>query len=350
VKRSRFLTSAALALTALFAGCGDGTAPPAAVVDGVTISQQDLVDELEAIEANTGYLEAYEAAAEAQGGPAILGTADGEFNRDFVTSSLALRIQYALVESEVDSRGLDVDGRCREVAREQVVSRFAGASTAGDGEAVLAAFGDEYAGYLLDREADFFALQADLSGLECGAGPSDEAVEAYFEEHRDEFAVETACASHILVATVEEAEEVRGLLEGGGDFAALAAERSTDPGSAAQGGALGCAPAGQYVPEFDAAVFGQAVGEVGEPVATDFGFHLILVTEREISTPTLDDVRPQIEAALQEAAQGAFFEWFDEALANGDVEVDPRYGTWDPTTATIVPPDSVESTGELIDE
>ena len=92
---------------------------------------------------------------------------------------------------------------------------------------------------------------------------------------------------------------------------------------------LGCGPAGQYVQPFDEAVFSQPVGEVGEPVETEFGFHVILVTDR--STPTFEDVRPDVEAALAQEVETAFGEWFTGALESTDVTVDPRYGTWDPT-------------------
>jgi parvulin-like peptidyl-prolyl isomerase len=153
-------------------------------------------------------------------------------------------------------------------------------------------------------------------------------------------AVETACASHILVETLDEANEIAGLLEGGDDFAGLAVERSIDTGSGAEGGDLGCGPAGRFVEAFDAAVFAQPVGEVGEPVQTEFGFHLILVTERSVAT--FDDVRDDVEATLvqdrEQAAQQAFFDWFNEALASSEVEIDPRSGTWDASIGDIVGP------------
>jgi foldase protein PrsA len=322
-------------LAGLLGACGDDTeAPPAAVVGDLTISQQDLVDELEAIDGNDDYRNALD-----QSG-SVLGEREGAFDTAFVASTLAIRVQYAMVEGEVDARELDVEGACRDDAAEQLAARLGGASPTGDGQALLDGFDDDYRTYLVDRETDFFALQSDLSGIPCGAEVEAGDVEAYFEEHEAELAVETACASHILVETLDEANEIAGLLEGGADFAALAGERSIDPGSAVEGGELGCGPAGRFVPAFDEAVFAQPVGEVGDPVETDFGFHLILVTER--SVPTFDDVRDDVEAALvqerQQAAQQAFFDWFNEALATTEVEIDPRYGTWDASIGDIVRP------------
>jgi parvulin-like peptidyl-prolyl isomerase len=335
VTRSTSLAAAVLALTGLLAACGDDAeAPPAAVVEGITISQQDLVDELEAIEANADYRDAL-----SQSG-SVLGERDGAFDTAFVASTLAVRVQYALVESEVAARSLDVDGACRDDATEQLAARLGGASPTGDGTALLDGFDDDYRTYLIDRETDFYALQADLSGIACGTEIEDADVEGYFEEHEAELAVETACASHILVETADEADEIAELLDGGADFGALASERSIDAGSGAQGGELGCGPAGRFVDAFDAAVFSQPVGEVGDPVQTEFGFHLILVTERSVAT--FDDVRDDVEATLvqerQQAAQQAFFDWFNEALASSEVEIDPRYGTWDASIGDIVGP------------
>jgi foldase protein PrsA len=322
---------AALALSA----CGDSTRP-AATVDGTSITQQDVVDELEAIRDNTTYVDAIEGGG---AGQPVLGEEEDAFNSAFVAEQLAVRIQYTIVANEVDARGLRADDECRAAARDAVTARLSGASPEGDGEAVLETFPEEYQDYLVGREADVLLLQGDLVGQPCVA---DDAVGEYFAEHEDEFL--QACAAHILVATREEADEVVALLDGGADFAALAAERSTDTGSAQNGGELPCVSPGQFVAPFDAALFSQPVGEVGEPVETEFGFHVIRVDSRE--TPELADVREQVGQTIAAQVQEAFGTWFADALAAADVEVDARYGTWDPATAGIVRPstDSASTT------
>ena len=88
-----------------------------------------------------------------------------------------------------------------------------------------------------------------------------------------------ASARHILVPTEQACLDLKQQLAEGADFAELAAAHSTCP-SGAQGGALGSFGPGQMVPEFDAAVFGGEVGAVQGPVKTDFGYHLLEVTER----------------------------------------------------------------------
>jgi hypothetical protein len=259
-------------------------------------------------------------------GARVLGDADDAFDSAFVATQLQVRIQYAIVGNEVERRGLEADAACRDAARASLEQRLV--TPDAEGSELLDAFPDDYLGYLIDREADFLLLQGDLVGQPC---VTDDAVAEYYEEHRDEF--EEGCSAHILVATQEEADEIVALLEGGADFAALAAERSTDPGSAAQGGDIGCVTRGRLVPEYEEALFSQPIGEIGDPVETDFGFHIIRVDSRE--QLDLEAARPQISQRISEEVQAAFGEWFRNALAAADVSVDPRYGTWNPQTATI---------------
>lgn len=70
------------------------------------------------------------------------------------------------------------------------------------------------------------------------------------------------------------------IVEGGEDFATVAKEVSEDPGSAENGGDLGCFGKGQMVPEFEEAAFSLEKGEVSQPVKTDFGFHIIQVYDK----------------------------------------------------------------------
>jgi len=89
----------------------------------------------------------------------------------------------------------------------------------------------------------------------------------------------TASARHILVETEEACQDLKDQIEAGQDFAAIAAEFSACP-SGKQGGGLGSFSKGQMVPEFDAVVFTADLNKVHGPVKTQFGFHLIEITER----------------------------------------------------------------------
>ena len=88
-----------------------------------------------------------------------------------------------------------------------------------------------------------------------------------------------ATARHILVDTEEQCQNLKSEIEGGADFAELASTHSKCP-SGSKGGDLGSFGPGQMVKEFDAVVFNEAVGQVHGPVKTQFGYHLLEVTER----------------------------------------------------------------------
>ncbi len=88
-----------------------------------------------------------------------------------------------------------------------------------------------------------------------------------------------AAARHILVSTEEQCNDLKKQIADGADFAELAKAHSSCP-SSREGGALGTFGPGQMVKEFDEVVFSAPVGEVQGPVKTQFGFHLLEVTQR----------------------------------------------------------------------
>jgi peptidyl-prolyl cis-trans isomerase C len=113
-------------------------------------------------------------------------------------------------------------------------------------------------------------------------------------------------ASHILVASEDEAKDIIKKLSGGANFADLAKEKSTDKGSAAQGGDLNFFTEGEMVKPFSEAAFGMKVGEVSKtPIKTDFGWHVIKVVDRRpAKAPTFEQAKPQLQQQMaQEAAQ-----------------------------------------------
>lgn len=136
-----------------------------------------------------------------------------------------------------------------------------------------------------------------------------------------ETSVEAPCVRHILVETEDEALQVLNDLNDGTDFATLAADRSVGP-TGPEGGDLGCLPSTNYVPEFAEAVDTAELGVFVGPVQTQFGWH-VLVVERYEETQT--DPTPLANQRITDALVGA------------TVEVDPRIGSWDPATLTVVP-------------
>jgi len=131
---------------------------------------------------------------------------------------------------------------------------------------------------------------------------------------------EEAHARHILVDTEEAAKAVIADLDKGADFAALAKERSTDPG-ASEGGDLGWFTAEQMVPEFSEAAFALQPGTyTKEPVKSQFGWHVILLEDkRTAAAPTFEEMKDKlasdmtrelITAKLQELRTGVEVERF----------------------------------------
>jgi peptidyl-prolyl cis-trans isomerase C len=115
-------------------------------------------------------------------------------------------------------------------------------------------------------------------------------------------------ARHILVPTEDEAKAILAQLKGGADFAALAKEKSKDPG-AAEGGDLGYFTKEQMVPEFAEVAFKLGKGQLSDPVKTQFGWHIIKVEyKRTRPTPTFEQVKPQIENYVAHRAQAEMVE------------------------------------------
>jgi len=157
---------------------------------------------------------------------------------------------------------------------------------------------------------------------------TDEQAETYFYENRENYDdPEQVMASHILVETEEEANEIKQLLNEGADFAALAAERSTDSGTATNGGDLGYFPRGRMVAEFENAAFSLEIGEISEPVKSDYGYHIILLTDRMPSKAAkFEDHKEAIVATLKAEQAKAAQDVIGELTEIADIEVfDDRF-------------------------
>lgn len=127
-------------------------------------------------------------------------------------------------------------------------------------------------------------------------------VDELVKRHGGPTEAEQVHAQHILVADEETAHKVLDELKAGKTFEELAAQCSQDTGTKDNGGDLGWFPRGLMVTEFEEAAFALAVGEVSEPVKTDFGYHIIKVLGKE--------TRPLDAEMLQQMQQQAFSEWF----------------------------------------
>jgi hypothetical protein len=141
-----------------------------------------------------------------------------------------------------------------------------------------------------------------------------------------------ACVAHILVATEAEAEQVLERLDDGDSFAAVAADTSTDPGSAANGGAYPCESAetfaSTYVPEYVEGALSAEVGVPTQPVRSDFGYHVMLVRPYDEVSAEVRETATDGDRALAD---------FRAAVASADISVSSRYGLWSPDELIVRP-------------
>ena len=136
-----------------------------------------------------------------------------------------------------------------------------------------------------------------------------EAVKAAYDEYVKAFQPQDQVhAAHILVKTEDEAKDIEKQLQGGAKFEDLAKSKSLDTGSAANGGDLGFFQKGQMVKPFEDAAFSLDVGQVSQPVQSQFGWHIIKVLDKSKTQPA------PMEQISNELQQNIFAKAFDDVL------------------------------------
>ncbi len=175
----------------------------------------------------------------------------------------------------------------------------------------------------------------DLDAVKAGILLSEDDLRTYYKENLNRLAgKEERRASHILINASKDApadartqakakaeELLAQVRKAPGSFAEIAKKESQDPGSAPSGGDLGFFGPGAMVKPFEDAVFSMKKGEISDVVETDFGFHIILLSDiKTPRQPSFEELRPSLEAELkQQQAQRKFAE-VAEAFANGVYE------------------------------
>lgn len=151
---------------------------------------------------------------------------------------------------------------------------------------------------------------------------SDEEAEKFFADNKALFAKETVEASHILVDTLEKANEIKAELDNGKNFEEAAKEYSKCP-SKEVGGALGEFGKGSMVKEFETAAFAMEEGQISEPVKTQFGYHIIKLTKKNSadSTELKDVIRDVRSEALRRKQQEVYLKKLEELNKKYDSEI-----------------------------
>lgn len=168
-------------------------------------------------------------------------------------------------------------------------------------------------GYTLDQVKKDLELNVKLSKLlEPRIKISEDELKSYFDENKATYAqAKQVKASHILVETEEKAKEIKEKLAQGEDFAKLAKESSIDTQTKEKGGDLGFFASGQMVEAFDKVAFSLKVGEISDPVKTEYGYHIIKVT----------DIKEAEEANYEKSKEKISDALFDQKMQT-------EYGTW----------------------
>ncbi len=303
----RVLVGFVALLGILAAACGT-LQSYALIVNGTRIAQSDVDKELKAIRGNGRYLDAIDPSRRQ-----ILGTGQGTFNADFTAFVLNQDLDYELVHQEITHRKLKPTAADNDQAKATVVQQVNGPDT-------FNAFPKWYQDKLVQRFAEVIVLNRALTPAVDEAKARD-----YYNAHQDQFV--QACVSHILVDTPQAASDVEARLAKGEDFAAVAKEVSKDPGSASKGGDLGCFfKDAQLVPEFLNAAFSQPVGQVGQPVQSQFGFHVIKVNSRQPAP--FDQAKDEVQKAMGQGGGQPLQQWLMTALKKAKVKMNPKFGTF----------------------
>ena len=166
---------------------------------------------------------------------------------------------------------------------------------------------------VMERVADFEPTDAEIEAAYAMAFPADTPITEYD-------------ADHILLESEDDAKAVIEELNNGGDFTKLAAERSTDTGSAPSGGDLGWFTADRMVPEFSEAVAAMEPGTTSTaPVQSQFGWHVIKLNEtREMTPPTIEEIRDALVQQVRREKVSAEIERISGEAAVERIEgIDP---------------------------
>jgi foldase protein PrsA len=171
------------------------------------------------------------------------------------------------------------------------------------------------------EDIEFYLLAEKL--IEPDISITDKEMKTYFEENKDSFdEKEQVKASHILVEDEATAKKVKEELDTGKDFAELAKEYSTDTSNAADGGDFGYFTKGEMAEEFEKAAFEMEINKVSNPVKTDFGYHIIKVTDKKAAkSATFEDHKGKIKELLfDEKIQAEYPNWLEEKKSEYDIK------------------------------
>jgi parvulin-like peptidyl-prolyl isomerase len=315
VTRTPRLLALAAGAVLLLTGCGDGQARPgaAAVIGGERITTDQLQEIVErgladpqAAQQLSGDLPAYQRLA------------------------LSRLINAEILEQAAEQEGVDVTEGEVDAQVEQFAQQAGNRETLEQQAAQSGIAPEDLVPFVRSIVLDQQLGDALTEDLEVPA----DALQGLYQENLAQY--DRVRSRHILVADEATARTILAdVQEDRSRFADLAAEFSTDTSNKDAGGDLGLAGRGQFVPQFEEAIFGTEEGEV-VLVQTQFGWHVVEVLERQ--TTTLAEATPELRrTALQAQRQERVQELLQETADELGITVNPRFGTWNPETGQVEP-------------
>jgi len=231
-------------------------------------------------------------------------------------AALDTLITKNLINQEVDKEKITVSSKEIDAELQELVDSYGGEETF---EQQLTASGLTQDDIKEDIEVNLKIEKL----LEPQIEITEEEMQTYFDENKDSFAqTKQVKASHILVEDEETAKEVQEKLDNGEDFAELAKEYSTDTASAESGGDLGFFGEGSMVAEFEEAAFSMKVDEISDPVKSDYGYHIIKVTDtKEAAEANFEKSKEEIKGILlDEKMTTEYPTWLEKKQKEYDVK------------------------------
>lgn len=297
--------------------CSDGIGRPvdAATVGDRAISRADVDAQIELLQQRQEALAGEDADLEG-----LLERFRGE-GADTVPTEVAAEALSELIDAEIREATLESVGG--EVTEEQLDAARADLEEQAAAQQVDLA---DFPAAFIDQQVRLIAIDQALAEV---IEVSDAELEEVYAERS--VALQQICVSLLLVETEADARAAYDRVLGGEPFADVAREVSIDPATAETGGEAGCASAAEVAQSFGPTAPESPVGVPLEPLQFTQGWVVATITGRQV--PPLEEVSESLRQELVQARRG---ELADEL--RDDIEVDPRYGTWDAASGFVVPP------------
>ncbi len=236
---------------------------------------------------------------------------DGKISPDFKVAWMSIQLQLLIYKEARIEAKLKITKADKDEAEVNAKAFFAT-----EDEEVNAKVWKEFDKSFKERTVNALAEQSAFKRTI--KAPSDKEIKEFYDSQCDTKKV----ISHILVKTEAEAKAVKAQLDAGDDFAKVANEKSTD-GSGKEGGELGCFNgAGQFVKEFEDGANALSIGQISNPVKSEYGFHIIKVD----TYPPLDKIKDKIIEELKVKTFDEENKKLIEGSKDAKVKVSSKYG------------------------